>query len=203
MSNSQFLDPQRRHDLEVIANLVTPGSKVLDLGCGDGLFLRKLKEERQANVLGVEIDQDSIVRCIGNGVPVIQRDLNGDLSFLPDNSFDLAVLSHTLQETRRPDLLLKQIVRIGKRAAVSVINFGHWKCRMQLSLKGQMPRNTQMPFQWYDTPNIHFCTLADFRELCRSLNITIFEEHPIPGRFPHLTKLFPNTFATVCVFIIG
>ena len=92
MSNNQFLDPQRRHDLEVIANAVVPGSKVLDLGCGDGLFLRKLKEQRDASVLGVEIDQDSIVRCIGNGVPVIQRDLNGDLDFLPDNSFDLAVL---------------------------------------------------------------------------------------------------------------
>ena len=202
MSNKQFLDPQRRHDLEVIANAVVPGSKVLDLGCGDGIFLRKLKEQRDARVLGVEIDQDSIVRCIGNGVPVIQRDLNGDLDFLPDNSFDLAVLSHTLQETRRPDLLLKQIVRIGKRAAVSVINFGHWRCRMQVTFCGRMPRSTQMPFQWYDTPNIHFCTLNDFRELCASLNISILEEHPIPGRFPKLTGLFPNTFATVCVFIL-
>lgn len=202
MSKRQFHDPQRRHDLEVIANTVVPGSKVLDLGCGDGLFLRKLKEERHANVLGVEIDQDSIVRCIGNGVPVIQRDLNGDLDFLPDNSFDLAVLSHTLQETSRPDLLLKQIVRIGKRAAVSVINFGHWRCRMQVAFKGRMPRSTQMPFQWYDTPNIHFCTLKDFRELCAGLNISILEEYPIPGHYPKLTKLFPNTFATVCVFIL-
>ena len=202
MSKKQFLDPQRRHDLEVIASAVAPGSKVLDLGCGDGIFLSKLKEQREAQVLGVEIDQDSIVRCIGNGVPVIQRDLNGDLSFLPDNSFDLAVLSHTLQETSRPDLLLKQIVRIGKRAAVSVINFGHWRCRLQVAFKGRMPRSTQMPFQWYDTPNIHFCTLKDFRELCANLDISILEEHPIPGRFPKLTGLFPNTFATVCVFIL-
>ncbi len=202
MNKRQFLDPQRRHDLDIIANVVDPGDRVLDLGCGDGLFLRELKEKRKADVLGVEIDQDSIVRCIGNGVPVIQRDLNGDLGFFPDKSFDLAVLSHTLQETRRPDLLLNSIVRIGKRAAVSVINFGHWRCRTQVMFRGRMPRSTQMPFQWYDTPNIHFCTLRDFRELCAQLDIKIVEERPIPGRFPRLTKLFPNVFATVCVFIL-
>ena len=202
MSKRQFRDPQRRHDLDIIANVVNPGDRVLDLGCGDGLFLRELKEARKANVLGVEIDQDSIVRCIGNGVPVIQRDLNGALDFFPDKSIDLAVLSHTLQETSRPDLLLKSIVRIGKRAAVSVINFGHWRCRTQVMFRGRMPRSTQMPFQWYDTPNIHFCTLRDFREVCAQLNIKIVEERPIPGRFPRLTKFFPNAFATVCVFII-
>ena len=202
MNKRQFLDPQRRHDLDIIANAVNPGDRVLDLGCGDGIFLRELKEKRKARVLGVEIDQDSIVRCIGNGVPVIQRDLNGDLGFFPDKSFDLAVLSHTLQETSRPDLLLQSIVRIGKRAAVSVINFGHWRCRTQVMFRGRMPRSTQMPFQWYDTPNIHFCTLRDFRELCARLNIKIVEERPIPGRFPHLTKIFPNAFATVCVFIL-
>ena len=202
MSKNQFLDPQRRHDLDVIANIVKPGDRVLDLGCGDGMFLRSLKQQQKASVLGVEIDQDSIVRCIGNGVPVIQRDLNSELDFIPEQSFDLAVLSHTLQETRRPDLLLKQIVRIGKKAAVSVINFGHWRCRMQVAFSGRMPRSTQMPFQWYDTPNIHFCTLKDFRELCAGLNISILAEYPIPGRFPKLTRLFPNTFATVCVFIL-
>lgn len=202
MSNRQFLDPHRRRDLEIIANIVNSGDRVLDLGCGDGMFLRSLKEERQANVLGVEIDQDSIVRCIGNGVPVIQRDLNGELDFFPEKSFDLAVLSHTLQETSRPDLLLKSIVRVGKRAAVSVINFGHWRCRTQVMFHGRMPRSSQMPFQWYDTPNIHFCTIRDFRELCGMLNISILEEYPIPGRFPRLTKLFPNAFATVCVFIL-
>ena len=201
-NNKANFDANSRRDLEIIAGLVSPGEKVLDLGCGDGIFLRQLKKEKQASILGVEIDQDSIVHCIGNGVPVIQGDLNGDLNFLPDQSFDLVVLSHTLQETRRPDCLLKDIVRIGKKAAVSVINFGHWRCRMQVACKGRMPRSTQMPFQWYDTPNIHFCTLKDFRELCAGLNISILAEYPIPGRFPKLTRLFPNTFATVCVFIL-
>ena len=202
MSDHRTLDVNRRRDLEIISSFVNHGDRVLDLGCGSGIFLRQLKDEKNAKVLGVEIDQDSIVHCIGNGVPVIQGDLNGDLNFLPDQSFDLVVLSHTLQETRRPDRLLKDIVRIGKKAAVSVINFGHWRCRMQVACKGRMPRSTQMPFQWYDTPNIHFCTLKDFRELCAGLNISILAEYPIPGRFPKLTRLFPNTFATVCVFIL-
>ena len=202
MSEKRNLDADRRRDLEIIAGLVEENSRVLDLGCGDGLFLRRLKEEKKVSVLGVEIDQDSIVRCVGNGVPVIQGDLNDDLNYLPENSFDLAILSHTLQETRRPDKLLEQIVSIGKTAAVSVINFGHWRCRLQVAFKGKMPRSSQMPFQWYDTPNIHFCTLKDFRELCAGLNISILAEYPIPGRFPKLTRLFPNTFATVCVFIL-
>lgn len=202
MADKRILDTNRRRDLEIIASLVKKGDRVLDLGCGDGLFLRDLQQHAGASVLGVEIDQDSIVRCVGNGVPVIQGDLNDNLDYLPEKSFDLAVLSHTLQETRRPDLLLKQIVRIGKFAAVSVINFGHWRCRMQVAFKGRMPRSSHMPFQWYDTPNIHFCTLQDFRELCQSLDIRIAAEHPIAARFPQLTGKYPNLFAVGCVFVL-
>ena len=201
MVDKRDLDTNRRRDLEIIAGLVRPGNRVLDLGCGDGIFLREL-QNNGASVLGVEIDQDSIVRCIGNGVPVIQGDLNDDLNYLPDASFDLVVLSHTLQETRRPDLLLRQIVRIGGKAAVSVINFGHWRCRMQVAHQGKMPRSSHMPFQWYDTPNIHFCTLRDFRELCAALNIRIVAEYPIASRFPYLTRHFPNLFAVGCVFVL-
>ena len=203
MSEKRNLDADRRRDLEIIAGLVEENSRVLDLGCGDGLFLRRLKEEKKVSVLGVEIDQDSIVRCVGNGVPVIQGDLNDDLNYLPENSFDLAILSHTLQETRRPDKLLEQIVSIGKTAAVSVINFGHWRCRLQVAFKGKMPRSSQMPFQWYDTPNIHFCTVQDFRELCASLGIKIVAEYPVSGRYPRLTKQFPNLFAIGCVFVLS
>jgi methionine biosynthesis protein MetW len=161
-----------------------------------------LQKDHGASVLGVEIDQDSIVRCIGNGGPVIQGELNDNLDYFPEHSFDLAVLSHTLQETRRPDLLLKQIVRIGKYAAVSVINFGHWRCRLQVAFSGKMPRSSQMPFQWYDTPNIHFCTLQDFRALCSSLGIRIVKEYPIAAKFPKLTGMYPNLFAVSCVFVL-
>ena len=202
MNEKRNMDFNSRRDLEIIAGLIPEKSRVLDLGCGDGIFLRQLKEKKNTSVLGVEIDQDSIVRCIGNGVPVIQGDLNDGLDFLPDQSFDMAILSHTLQETRRPDRLLKDIVRIGKQAAVSVINFGHWRCRLQVALKGKMPRSPQMPFQWYDTPNIHFCTLQDFRTLCKELNIKIVAEYPVSGRYPGMTRRKPNLFAIGCVFVL-
>jgi len=202
MRKARDLDQNRRRDLEIISALVSPGDKVLDLGCGDGVFLRHLKEERQAWVMGMEIDPDSIYRCIANGVPVVQRDIDSDLAFAEDGSYDLVVLSQTMQEMRRPDQILDQIVRVGKRAAVSFINFGHWGCRMQVFFSGRMPRSSQMPYQWFDTPNIHFGTIKDFRELCRKQGITIVQETPIAARFPRLTKLFPNLFAVSCVFVL-
>ena len=196
------LDLNRRRDLEVIADLVSPGDRVLDLGCGDGSFLRRLREERGAEVVGVEIDQESIAKCVANGVPVIQSDLDDHLDFAGDASFDLVVLSQTLQEMRRPDQLIRRMMRIGRRVAVSVINFGHWSSRLQVFFSGRMPRNPQMPYHWYDTPNIHFSTIRDFRELCDSLNVDIVEEVPLPARFPRLTAKWPNVFAIGCVFVL-
>ena len=202
MIDHRDLDLNRRRDLEIIADLVNPGDRVLDLGCGDGQFLAHLHKERKAEVLGIEIDQDSVIRCIANGIPVIQADVDNGLDFAEDKSFDLVVLNHTLQEIRRPDLLLNNIVRAGKRAAVSVINFGHWNCRLQLACKGRMPRNAQIPYQWYNTPNIHFSTIDDFCELCRQLNITIVRQTPIASRFPRLTRMMPNLFAVGAVFVL-
>ena len=202
MTDKRDLDLNRRRDLEIIADLVRPGDRVLDLGCGDGKFLVHLKKERQARVLGIEIDQDSVIRCIANGIPVIQGDMDDGLDFAEDNSFDWIVLNHTLQEIRRPDLLLAKIVKAGRRAAVSVINFGHWSCRLQLCMKGRMPRNSQIPYQWYNTPNIHFSTIDDFCELCRKLDITIIRQTPIAARFPKLTRLMPNLFAVGAVFVL-
>ena len=195
-------DLNRRRDLEVISGLVNPGDRVLDIGCGDGLFLRHLQEDKKADVLGLEIDTESIARCIANGVPVVQAEFDDKLEFADDNSFDLVVLSHTLQEMRNPELILRHILRAGKRAAVSVINFGHWNCRLQLLFKGRMPRNTRLPYQWYNTPNIHLGTLHDFRDLCSSLGVRIVTETPIAARFPRLTAIWPNWFAVGCVFVL-
>ena len=195
------IDIQKREDLDVIFNMVKPGDRVLDLGCGDGSFLARLKNEKQANVLGFEIDQDLIGRCIANGVPVIQSNLDSTLDFAEDDSFDLIILSHTIQELRNPEILLKHIVRAGKKAAVSVINIGHWRCRLQM-LAGRMPRNSQLPYQWYNTPNIHLGTIADFKDLCQNLDIRITSGTPIAGKFPKLTKLFPNLFAVGAVFVL-
>ena len=194
-------DLNRRRDLDVIAELISPGERVLDLGCGDGTFLKQL-EGKGATVQGVELDAEQIWRCIANGVPVIQSDLNDELDFTGDDSFDWVLLSQTLQEMRHPEKLLQRMVAIGSKVAVSVINFGHWSCRLQVFFQGKMPRNAQMPYHWYDTPNIHFSTILDFRELCEKLNIEILQETPLPARFPLLTRLFPNLFAVGAVFVL-
>jgi methionine biosynthesis protein MetW len=195
-------DLNMRLDLEVISSLVTPGARVLDLGCGDGSFLRHLRNDRGAEVLGLEIDPALVGRCIANNVPVVQWDFSTPLSFLEEKSFDLVILSQTLQETKEPDKLLQEIVRIGKLAAVSVINFAHFSCRFQLMFRGEMPRTPQIPYHWYDTPNIHLSTIDDFRKLCCELGFEIKQEIPIPARFPRLSKLYPNFFAVGGVFLL-
>ena len=193
---------RNRPDLAVIAELVDPGHRVLDRGCGDGSFLKMLKHERGAKVLGMEIDQDLIAECIANGVPVVQSDLDAELDFAEDNSFDLVILSQTIQQMRRPDQLMRKIVRVGKLAAVSFINFGYFSCRMQLMLTGAMPRTKEIPYQWYNTPNIHLGTIKDFRRLCRHLGIKVIQEIPIGHSFPLLTRHWPNLFAVGCVFLL-
>lgn len=202
MVEAMYIDFNRRRDLGIIKEMVTPGSRVLDLGCGDGSFLKMLRDECHADVLGMEIDADAIAQCVANGVPVVQTNLDDGLDLAGDDSFDLVILSHTLQEVRRPDVLLRRIVSVGKQAAVSFINFGHFHCRLQLLMTGSMPRTTQIPYQWYNTPNIHLGTLKDFRRLCRHLDIRIVEEKPVGMNFPLLTAAMPNLFAVGCVFLL-
>ena len=192
------LDLSRRPDLRIIYELVPEGGRVFDLGCGSGEFLRMLKAQRHADVLGVEIDQRKIARCIANGVPVIQGDLDDDFGFVRNSEFDLVILSQTLQEVKYPDLLLNRIVRIGRQAAISFINFGHIGCRLQLLLRGRMPQSDHIPYEWYNTPNIHLGTILDFRALCNAQKIRIVREIPIGQQF----SFWPNLFASGCVFLI-
>ena len=150
-----------RSDLEPIVRWVAPGARVLDLGCGDGSLLKELWQAKRAPGYGVEIDDAGVLACLGNDVNVLQMDLEDGLSAFRDDSFDCVVLSETLQAIRNTEQLLREMLRVGHEAIVSFPNFGHWRARMQVSL-GRMPVSKALPYQWYDTPNIHLCTVADF-----------------------------------------
>ncbi len=162
-----------RPDLRAIADMVTPAASVLDVGCGEGDLLSYLQQEKQIVGRGIELSQSGVNRCISRGLSVIQGDADIDLSYYPDNAYDFVVLSQTLQTLRQPKEVLQNLVRIGKHAIVSVPNFGHWKNRLYLAVNGRMPVTRSLSYQWYDTPNIHFCTLTDFVRLCESLNFTV------------------------------
>ena len=164
-----------RADLEAIARWVAPGSRVLDLGCGDGSLLKTLWETRRAPGYGVEIDDASVVACVKNDVNVLQLDLESGLAAFADRSFDCVILSETLQAIRHQEALLKEMLRVGREAIVSFPNFGHWQARLQIALAGHMPVSKELPYQWYDTPNVHHCTLVDFEALCAKLGIRILE----------------------------
>lgn len=162
-----------RADLKAIAGLINPSTRVLDIGCGDGQLLAWLMKHKTVEGRGIEIDTEKVNRAIAAGVPVIQGDIETDLAFYRDKSFDVVVLSQTLQAMRDPRNILVELLRIGHTAIVSVPNFGNWKNRFYLSFKGRMPVTNTLSYQWYDTPNIHFCTLADFVVLCEEMGIAI------------------------------
>ncbi len=155
-----------RVDLEVVANLIAPRAKVLDVGCGDGELLEFLQTDKQVDGRGMELSQRGVNQCVSRGLSVIQGDADRDLVFYPDKGFDYVILSQTLQATYNPKLVLDHLLRIGERAIVSFPNFGHWRVRTSLFLKGRMPVTKDLPYSWYDTPNIHFCTIRDFVNLC-------------------------------------
>jgi methionine biosynthesis protein MetW len=155
-----------RIDLSLIADMVEPGSRVLDVGCGDGELLALLAQRRQVDARGIELSREGVAGCVARGLSVIQGDADTDLGDYPDDAFDYVILSQTIQATRAPRRVLENMLRIGRRAIVSFPNFGHWSIRAQIAFRGQMPVTGQLPDSWHDTPNIHFCTIRDFVQLC-------------------------------------
>jgi methionine biosynthesis protein MetW len=187
---------------ERVAAWVAEGSRVLDLGCGDGALLAHLREQRGVHGYGVEIDFDNIVRCVARGVNVVQADLDAGLATFETDSFDTVILLQTLQAVRFPLKVLREMLRVGREGVVTFPNFGYWRARGQLTLGGRMPVTPGLPAQWYETPNIHLCTLRDFEALCRQERIEMAERVVIgPGqREGTLTRLWPSLFAEVAVY---
>ncbi len=162
-----------RPDLAVIAQHVAPGSKVLDVGCGDGALMLALRDERHCDARGLEIDPANVAECVASGLSVIQGDADTDLAFYPDGAVDYAILSQTLQTTMRPRQVLGELLRIGQKAFVSFPNFAHWRVRLSLLWGGRMPVTPQLPIAWYETPNIHFSSIDDFRALVREMDVKV------------------------------
>lgn len=162
-----------RIDLQLIATMVEPGARVLDVGCGDGELLALLAREHQVDARGVELSQEGVNACVRRGLSVVQGDADEDLDDYPDDAFDYVILSQTIQATRSPKQVLQQMRRIGRRLIVSFPNFGNWKVRLQLLVNGRMPMTETLGDSWYDTPNIHLCTVRDFVSLCEELDLTI------------------------------
>ena len=165
---------QVRSDFDLIAGWVQPGERVLDLGCGEGALLRRLIDERGVRGWGVEIDVDKVIAAIGNGINVIQSDLEAGLADFGDRAFEHVILSQTLQAMRHTESIVLEMLRVGREAVVSFPNFGYWKHRRDV-LNGRMPVSDDLPYQWYDTPNIHLCTIADFDDFCAKRNIVVKE----------------------------
>lgn len=162
-------DAAPRLDFLLLADMVQPGSRVLDIGCGDGDLLALLRDRKGVDGRGIEISREGVNACLAKGLPVIQGDADTDLADYPADAFDYVILSQTIQATRQPKVVLEHLLRIGRRAIVSFPNFGHWRVRLDLLVKGRMPVTENMPYSWHDTPNIHFCTIRDFLDLCEEV----------------------------------
>ena len=184
-------------DQEFIFSMIPENSSVLDLGCGDGRFLHKLKLEKNCKVQGIDISQDQIMKCIAKGVPVIQRDLNEGMLSFPDQCFDYVILGQTFQQVEKPEKILHEMLRVGKNAVVSVVNLGYIGTRLQIVLGGKMPNSDSLPYEWYNTPNIHLGTHEDFLDMCKKEGIKVGD---IEAFGPFAANAWKNLFAEFCVY---
>ncbi|MDB9744892.1 methionine biosynthesis protein MetW [Candidatus Pelagibacter sp.] len=162
-----------KQEFKIISNLINKNTRVLDVGCGDGTLMEYLKDSRKIDIRGIEISKNNVQKCLSKGLTVIEGDAEKDLLQFPDSSFDFVILSQTLQAFLTPEIVIKELLRVGKKAVVTIPNFGFWKVRLHLLLKGTMPITKNLPDEWYNTPNLHMCTLKDFYNFCENRNIKL------------------------------
>ena len=196
-----------RYDLQIIASWIEPGSKVIDLGCAEGDLLHHLISQKGVQGTGIELNEEKVARCIEKGLSVLQGDISDEVHDYPEGSFDYVILSQTLQQVYKPDNLIRAMLRIGQKGIVSFPNFSHWQIRLQLLVTGYAPVSRQLPYQWFDTPNIRVITLKDFRKFVHGVGLTVLREAAIDthtqDRYGSIVRFLPNLRATYGIFMIG
>jgi len=193
---------RRRVDYELIEEMIPPDSRVLDLGCGDGQLLEELVEKKHVVARGVEINEDRVIECVGRGLAVFHGDMLEGLSYYGDQTFDTVILSQTLQQTLDPRKVVREILRVGRQAIISFPNFGHWSIRLQLLLGGLMPRTRILPYQWYNTPNVHLLTVKDFRRFVAKEKVRVLGEIFLSIHGRRKRALLENLRAATAIFLI-
>ena len=195
-----------KNEFQVIAELIENDKKVLDVGCGDGILMDFLKKNKNTNIRGLEISKSKVQECIAKGLTVIEGNAEKDLKQFPDKSFDYVVLSQTLQAFLDPELVIKELLRVGKKAIVTIPNFGYWKVRLHLLLKGTMPITKRLPDEWYNTPNVHMCSIKDFFHFVKSKDIKIFKSLAVSNQNVSIIKNsnlpIKNLVADLGIFLI-
>ena len=195
-----------KNEFQVIAELIEKEKKVLDVGCGDGTLMEFLKNNKKTNIRGLEISKSKVQECIAKGLTVIEGNAEKDLKQFPDKSFDYVVLSQTLQAFLDPELVIKELLRVGKKAIVTIPNFGYWKVRLHLLLKGTMPITKRLPDEWYNTPNVHMCSIKDFFHFVKSKDIKIFKSLAVSNQNVSIIKdsnlPIKNLVADLGIFLI-
>ena len=195
-----------KQEFKIIADLIEKNSRVLDVGCGDGTLMEFLKTNQKIDIRGIEISKNNVQKCIEKGLTVIEGDAEKDLSQFPDGSFDLVILSQTLQAFLNPEKVISELLRVGKKAIVTIPNFGYWKVRLHLLIKGTMPVTRTLPDEWYNTPNLHMCTIKDFFSFCKNRKINLFKSIALQNlRSSNITNsnlALKNLTAVLGIFLI-
>jgi methionine biosynthesis protein MetW len=195
-----------KQEFKIISNLINKNTRVLDVGCGDGTLMEYLKDSRKIDIRGIEISKNNVQKCLSKGLTVIEGDAEKDLLQFPDSSFDFVILSQTLQAFLTPEIVIKELLRVGKKAVVTIPNFGFWKIRLHLLLKGTMPITKNLPDEWYNTPNLHMCTLKDFYNFCENRNIKLDQSIALKNeKISTINKLnlnIKNLSAELGIFLI-